>query len=282
MSRHTGKAFPRRPYSALFIGTSGTGKTATARALAAGLTELSPVEWRTLRIDAAELTEALSVSRLVGAAPNYVGYGDGSNLAARLAEHPYNVVLFDEIEKAHPAVINALLALLDVGRLRADRPDDTTSERSILLFTSNLGAERVDEGMQRDDVARAHLRAHGLAPELVARFGDVLAFLPLQGGELAEVVARLVGTVAADYGLVSEWIAPTYIEDVIARASSNRFGVRILEYMVDTDLGPHFARLAAAQVSRVRVDFDEGPVVTVAQVQGSDWNGDPENAGRGL
>lgn len=268
VSRHTGKTYPRKPYSAVLLGMPATGKTQTARRLVDGLTELSGADWRLIRLDGAEFAERINVSRIVGASHNYVGYGDGTDLASMLAEQPRTVVLFDEVEKAHPAVVHSLLGLLDSGRLRSEARGTVASEHAILLFTSNLGADELGGAVLSDGEGRTHLRRHGLSPELVSRFGDVLSYATLSGSALAEVAARSVALIAGDYGLRVDWIAPAYLSDLLARQNGNRLGVRIIEYLVDADLGAEFARLARRGVVRARVDFDAVPIAVPSDAVG--------------
>lgn len=261
VARQLGKTHPRKPYSACLMGDTGIGKTATVLLLAETLGERTGEEWRTIRLDGAEFAEALSISRLVGAAPNYVGYGDGNDLAARLAAHSYNVVLFDEIEKAHPSVVNALLGLLDTGTLRSERHGSVTAAKSLIFATTNLGSEALRGNVPSDEAARTHLRSHGLAPELVARFSDVVTYGPLDGRALAEVAAQSVAVVAADYGLTAVSISPAYLGGLLDRRAMSRLGVRIIEHLVDADLGQQFAALAAAGTTHMRITFSDVPLV---------------------
>ncbi|MET3937028.1 AAA family ATPase [Arthrobacter sp. OAP107] len=249
---HATKEFPRKPYSAMLIGPTGVGKTSAAEAIAEALDTIGSDTWSYIRLDMGEFTEKHSVSRLVGAPPGYIGYGDRS-LASELARNGKAVVLFDEIEKAHPAVLVTIMNLLDKGRLDSERYGGTNASTAVLLFTSNLGAAELDDRTHNDQTGRTHLLRHGVAPELVGRFGDVVAFTELNSDALAEIAARSVVTVAADYGVHLEWIDPAYLSNLLQRLDGNQLGVRTLEYLAEADLGTEFAALPSKSA---RIAFD--------------------------
>jgi hypothetical protein len=276
---HTNKQFPRKPYSAMMIGPTAVGKTTTAERVAESLTALSASEWDCIRLDMSEFSEKHSVSRLIGAPPGYIGYGDEC-LASRLARNSSTVVLFDEIEKAHPAVLFTVMNLLDRGRLNSERYGVVTANKAILLFTSNMGAGDIHGKDHGDRAGRAHLLRYGLAPELVGRFGDIVTFTELSSDALAEIVARSVSTIAADYGVQIEWIDPAYLSNLLQRLDGNRLGVRAIEYLVDADLGE---QLAGLESERGRVDFHGTPVVgglPPADNGEADTDDDPDQAGQ--
>lgn len=257
VSRHVNKRFPRKPYSAVFMGSTGVGKSATARALPEALREVSGEDWCFKQLDMAEFSERFAVTRLVGAPPGYIGYGDGNDLASHLAAHPRSVIVFDEFEKASPVIWQSLLGLLDTGRLDSERHGSVTAEHAILIFTSNIGAD--NQGRRASD-QRAVLRAHGLAPELVGRIGEVTTFEELTTGALAEIAARSVGVIAADYGIAIDRIAPAYLSHLLGRLTGNRFGVRMVEYLIDADLGEQFSTW---EHDRARVGFDGVPALGI-------------------
>jgi len=185
---------PNRPLgSFVFLGPTGVGKTELARALAAFLFD---DEHAMVRIDMSEYQEKHTVSRLIGAPPGYVGYEEAGQLTEAVRRRPYAVVLFDEIEKAHPEVLNVLLQLLDDGRLTDGKGRTVDFKNAVVIMTSNLGsqfiAERamreaieLDEGTRR--LVMDALRAH-FPPEFLNRVDDVILFHPLGREHLAQII----------------------------------------------------------------------------------------------
>ena len=241
-ARHVAKPFPRRPWSTIMIGPTGVGKTLLAERLAETLREETRQPWRYLRLDMAEFTERHTVSKLTGAPPGYVGYGD-PGLSTALAGEPRHVVLFDEIEKAHPEVLLSLMNLIDAGRLDSAH-SRATAEKAILLFTSNLGANDVrpgEDAAEDDRTGRQNLLAHGMRPELVARFGHVLILGNLEGSDLAAAATHAISTIAADYGKRVVRLDADYLSTLLSENQGSRLGVRALEHRVDRELGPLLA-----------------------------------------
>jgi ATP-dependent Clp protease ATP-binding subunit ClpB len=187
---------PRRPIgSLLFLGPTGVGKTELAKSLAAALFD---TEDNMTRLDMSEYQERHTVSRLVGAPPGYVGYDEGGQLTEAVRRKPYSVVLFDEVEKAHPDVFNALLQLLDDGRLTDAQGRTVDFRNTVVVMTSNIGSQHLLTGVTGDgeikDDARtavmAELRAH-FRPEFLNRVDDVVLFKPLTLAEIEQVVDLL-------------------------------------------------------------------------------------------
>jgi ATP-dependent Clp protease ATP-binding subunit ClpB len=180
---------PNKPLgSFLFLGPTGVGKTETARALAEFLFD---DEQAMIRIDMSEYQEKHTVSRLIGAPPGYVGYEEAGQLTEAVRRRPYSVVLFDEVEKAHPDVLNVLLQLLDDGRLTDAQGRTVDFRNTIVIMTSNLGSQWIMEpGLSWDeirervsDAVRGHFR-----PELLNRIDEVVIFRPLGKGEIKQIV----------------------------------------------------------------------------------------------
>ncbi|WP_343232831.1 MULTISPECIES: ATP-dependent chaperone ClpB [unclassified Tsukamurella] len=184
---------PRRPIgSFLFLGPTGVGKTELARAVAATLFDS---EENIVRLDMSEYQERHTVSRLVGAPPGYVGFEDGGQLTEQVRRKPYSVVLFDEIEKAHPDVFNTLLQILDDGRLTDSQGRTVDFRNTMIIMTANIGSVHLLDGIGDDgavtDEARervmGELRAH-FRPEFLNRIDDIVLFKPLSLGEIETIV----------------------------------------------------------------------------------------------
>jgi ATP-dependent Clp protease ATP-binding subunit ClpB len=184
---------PRRPTgSFIFLGPTGVGKTELARTLAEALFDSSE---STVRIDMSEYQERHTVSRLVGAPPGYVGYDEGGQLTEAVRRRPYAVVLFDEIEKAHPDVFNTLLQVLDDGRLTDGQGRTVNFRSTVIIMTSNIGSQYLIDGVTADgalrdearDLVLAELRGH-FRPEFLNRVDDTVLFTPLTLDEITQVV----------------------------------------------------------------------------------------------
>ncbi len=187
---------PSRPIgSFLFLGPTGVGKTELAKALAASLFD---DENNMVRLDMSEYMEKYSVSRLIGAPPGYVGYEEGGQLTEAVRRKPYSVVLFDEVEKAHPDVFNVLLQVLDDGRITDSQGRTVDFKNTILIMTSNIGSSYLLEGIdQNGDVTPEceqsvmnELRA-GFRPEFLNRLDEIILFRPLTSGDIGSIIHLL-------------------------------------------------------------------------------------------
>ncbi len=181
---------PNRPIgSFIFLGPTGVGKTEVARTLAY---ELFDDEKHMVRIDMSEYMEKFSVSRLIGSPPGYVGYEEGGQLTEAVRRNPYSIVLFDEIEKAHPEVLNLLLQILDDGRITDSNGRTVDFKNTIIIMTSNLGSEYIlnsDTSKVMDEV-RSHFR-----PEFINRIDEVIIFKPLTKEVIYEILDKIVSDI---------------------------------------------------------------------------------------
>ena len=179
---------PKRPIgSFIFLGTTGVGKTELAKALA---DYLFNDEQMMTRIDMSEYQEKFSVSRLIGAPPGYVGYDEGGQLTEAVRRKPYQVVLFDEIEKAHPDVFNILLQVLDDGRLTDSKGRTVNFKNTIIIMTSNLGSQIIQGSTDQEEAKRQvlELLKKTIRPEFLNRIDETIIFKPLTLGEIRQVV----------------------------------------------------------------------------------------------
>ncbi len=178
---------PNRPIgSFMFLGPTGVGKTEVARSLAY---ELFDDEHHMVRIDMSEYMEKYSVSRLIGAAPGYVGYEEGGQLTEKVRRNPYSIVLFDEIEKAHPDVLNLLLQILDEGRLTDSNGRTVDFKNTIIIMTSNVGSEYIING--EEDKVTSELPKY-FKPEFLNRLDEIIIFNKLSKSDLKEILDKII------------------------------------------------------------------------------------------
>ena len=188
---------PTKPIgSFMFLGPTGVGKTELAKALAASLFD---DENNMVRLDMSEYMEKYSVSRLIGAPPGYVGYDEGGQLTEAVRRKPYSVVLFDEVEKAHPDVFNVLLQVLDDGRITDSQGRTVDFKNTIIIMTSNLGSQELLEGIEEDgsistecenrvmDELKGHFR-----PEFLNRLDEIIMFKPLTKDNIGHIITLLM------------------------------------------------------------------------------------------
>jgi ATP-dependent Clp protease ATP-binding subunit ClpB len=229
---------PKRPIASfIFLGTTGTGKTELAKALA---DYLFNDENMMTRIDMSEYQEKFSVTRLIGAPPGYVGYDEGGQLTEAVRRKPYSVVLFDEIEKAHPDVFNTLLQVLDDGRLTDNKGRTVNFKNTIIIMTSNLGSQYIQSQFSnlsdsnRDSVVndtRNHVMdmlKKTIRPEFINRIDDIIMFLPLTKDQIGKVVTLQMDRVAKmleTEGFTLKW-TPQAIEWLADAGYDPEFGAR--------------------------------------------------------
>ncbi len=254
---------PKRPIASfIFLGTTGTGKTELAKALAEYLFN---DENMMTRIDMSEYQEKFSVSRLIGAPPGYVGYDEGGQLTEAVRRKPYSVVLFDEIEKAHPDVFNILLQVLDDGRLTDNKGRTVNFKNTIIIMTSNLGSQYIQSRFadlneyNRNSVikdTRSHVMEmlkKTIRPEFLNRIDDIIMFLPLTKDQIAQVVTLQMNRVAKmlePQGFTLKW-TPEAIKWLANVGYDPEFGARPVKRAIqDYVLNDLSKKILAEQVLR--------------------------------
>ena len=267
---------PTKPIgSFLFLGPTGVGKTELAKTLAE---KLFDDENNMVRIDMSEYMEKYSVSRLIGAPPGYVGYEEGGQLTEAVRRKPYSVVLFDEIEKAHPDVFNVLLQVLDDGRITDSQGRTVDFKNTILIMTSNIGSQYLLEGIQEDgtisqqaqDLVQNDLRAH-FRPEFLNRLDEIILFKPLTKDNIGHIVDLLLADLnrrLADQELTIE-LTPEAKQFVIDGGYDPVYGARPLKRFVQKYVETLSARLIlggnVGQGDTILLTVQEGKLTAVVK-----------------
>ena len=255
---------PKRPIgSFLFLGPTGVGKTEPSKSLAESLFD---DENNIVRIDMSEYMEKYSVSRLIGAPPGYVGYEEGGQLTEAVRRKPYSVVLFDEIEKAHPDVFNVLLQVLDDGRITDSQGRTVDFKNTIIILTSNIGSMYLLEGIDENgeikedakDMVMNDLRAH-FRPEFLNRIDEIIMFKPLNKDNLSYIVDLLIGGVnkMLEDKEVSIRLTDAAKTFVIDNGYDPNFGARPLKRYIQRTVETLAARII------LEGDIDTGSVIEI-------------------
>ena len=264
---------PNRPLgSFLFLGPTGVCKTELAKALAQALFD---DEKNMVRIDMSEYMEKFSVSRLIGAPPGYVGYDEGGQLTEAVRRHPYCVVLFDEVEKAHPDVFNVLLQVLDDGRMTDSQGRTVDFKNTILIMTSNLGSEYILDGIadgeitpeareKTDRLLKTHFR-----PEFLNRIDEIVYYKPLTRTEISAIVNLMVENLnhRLEDKQLKVTLTPEAMNAVIDRGFDPVFGARPLKRYLQSKVETLIARkVIAADIepgTTLTVDLDENGDIVI-------------------
>ena len=250
---------PNRPIgSFMFLGPTGVGKTEVARSLAY---ELFDDEKHMVRIDMSEYMEKYSVSRLIGAAPGYVGYEEGGQLTEKVRRNPYSIVLFDEIEKAHPDVLNLLLQILDEGRLTDSNGRTVNFKNTIIIMTSNVGSEHVING--EEDKIMGELNKY-FRPEFLNRLDEIIIFNKLTKENLGEILDNIVSEIEkrlTDINVKLE-LTEKAKEYFIENGYDEFYGARPLKRLINSKLETLLAtKLINNEIlpnSKIKVDYRDG------------------------
>jgi ATP-dependent Clp protease ATP-binding subunit ClpB len=239
MRQRAGIQDAKRPIGTfMFLGPTGVGKTEVAKSLAEGLFDN---DHQIIRIDMSEYMEKFSVSRLIGSPPGYVGYEEGGQLTEKVRRAPYSIILFDEIEKAHPEVFNLLLQVLDEGRLTDSQGRLIDFRNTVIIMTSNLGSEMILNNQMRsvDDLLHQTFK-----PEFLNRIDEIVYFKPLnedvQGMIVAKMLMQLEQQLEKQHILVS--FTEAVEKDILLQAFSKEYGARPLRRYIQKELETFIAK----------------------------------------
>ena len=231
---------PNRPIASfMFLGPTGVGKTEVARTLAY---ELFDDSRHMIRIDMSEYMESFNVSRLIGSPPGYVGYDEGGQLTEAVRRNPYSIVLFDEVEKAHPEVLNLLLQILDDGRVTDSNGRTVDFKNTIIIMTSNLGSEYILDG--KTDMVMTEVRSH-FRPEFINRIDEVIVFNPLSKEAISGILDKIILEIEERLGDIKLSIKLTdkAKEQFIEEGFDINYGARPLKRLVSRTLETDLAKM---------------------------------------
>ena len=243
----------RKPVSFLFVGGTGVGKTELVKRLA---DELFHAPESLIRLDMSEFMEKFSVSRMIGSPPGYVGYDEAGQLTEKIRRRPYSVVLFDEIEKAHPDVMNLLLQILDDGRITDAQGRTVNFENTVIILTTNAGSNTrtgtLGFGLSADDQSRERAQRalnEFLRPEFLNRLDEIVYFNHLTEENFRAIASLMLGevrTAMAERGMTLHW-TPAVIDYLVRKGFSETYGARNLRRTIQRDVEDAIASAVVAQ-----------------------------------
>jgi ATP-dependent Clp protease ATP-binding subunit ClpA len=268
-----GVSYKRKPVSFIFAGPTGVGKTELVKVLA---NELFSTPETLIRLDMSEFMDKFSVSRIIGAPPGYVGYDDAGQLTEKIRRRPYSVVLFDEIEKAHPDVMNILLQILDDGRVSDAQGRVVSFENTVIVMTTNAGSSKMSNtaGFAENQHSAAHDRtmkalSEFLRPEFLNRVDEIITFHTLTQDDFTAIAALMMGDCAAvltDRGMKLSWTDKA-LKLIAEKSYSSKYGARNMRRYIQTEVEDRIAAEIIAQhgqVSALHVSVRDGAIAVQA------------------
>ncbi len=261
-----GVSYKRKPVSFIFAGPTGVGKTELVKVLAADLFNTPD---SLIRMDMSEFMEKHSVSRLVGSPPGYVGYDDAGQLTEKIRRKPYSVVLFDEIEKAHPDVLNILLQILDDGKVTDSHGKEVKFDNCVIVMTTNAGSSggmnTVGFGMKSEQIAEAKTEkalAEFLRPEFINRVDEIITFRPLDKSDFEHIAAIMLGDTKkalSERGIDLMW-TPAVEKYIAEKSFSEKYGARNMRRFISREIEDAAAEKIISEydkhISLITIDSD--------------------------
>ena len=261
-----GVSYKRKPVSFIFAGPTGVGKTELVKVLAADLFKTPD---SLIRMDMSEFMEKHSVSRLVGSPPGYVGYDDAGQLTEKIRRKPYSVVLFDEIEKAHPDVLNILLQILDDGKVTDSHGKEVKFDNCVIVMTTNAGSSggmnTAGFGMKSEQIAEAKTEkalAEFLRPEFINRVDEIITFRPLDKSDFEHIAAIMLGDTKkalSERGIDLMW-TPAVEKYIAEKSFSEKYGARNMRRFISREIEDAAAEKIISEydkhISLITIDSD--------------------------